>query len=126
MNGKGTLTSAMHRVPSNSALASHAPSAADDDDAAAASRAIATTPGALDALLKRIDWRLLPLLNVMYIVCYLNRSSIGSAHHFLQVDLGISDMEYSWAASIFFVSYSASHSATRGCPHTSHHPIMRV
>lgn len=111
MNGKGALTSAMHRIPSNSALASaHAP--ADDDDTAAASRAIAATPGALDALLKRIDWRLLPLLNVMYIVCYLNRSSIGSAHHFLQVDLGISDMEYSWAASIFFVSYSASRSRT--------------
>ena len=44
------------------------------------------------------------LINDFY--SQLNRSSIGSAHYFLQRDLGLSDMQYSWSASIFFVTYT--------------------
>ncbi|RKP39457.1 major facilitator superfamily domain-containing protein [Dimargaris cristalligena] len=57
-------------------------------------------------IVRRIDWRLLPLLNIVYMFCYLDRSNIGNAKLLsLEEDLGITQAGYSWGLSIFFIGY---------------------
>jgi len=59
--------------------------------------------------MSRIDWRLLPLLNLLYITSYLDRANLGNAHQFLIRDLGLTELQYStctsnvaWAVFCFF------------------------
>lgn len=58
------------------------------------------------ALLRRIDWKLLPLLSCMFIASYVNRSSIASIKAPLSADLHLSTGEYGLVAAMFTVSYS--------------------
>ncbi|KAJ1969630.1 hypothetical protein IWQ62_000498 [Dispira parvispora] len=57
-------------------------------------------------VLRKIDWHLMPLLNVLYILCFLDRSNIGNAKlmHFME-DLGLTQSTYSWSLSIFYIGY---------------------
>ncbi|KAJ1652776.1 hypothetical protein IWQ61_006964 [Dispira simplex] len=57
-------------------------------------------------VLRKIDWHLLPLLNLLYILCFLDRSNIGNAKlmNFME-DLGLSQSTYSWSLSIFYIGY---------------------
>ncbi|KAJ1908687.1 hypothetical protein IWQ60_011583 [Tieghemiomyces parasiticus] len=57
-------------------------------------------------LVRKIDWHLLPLICIVYIFCFLDRSNIGNAklYHFKE-DLNLSQADYSWALSIFYLGY---------------------
>ena len=75
-------------------------------------------------LVRKIDWRLLPWLSLLYLLSFLDRTSIGNAkvNHlvplleavdecFLQLynlvnDLRMSDREYLLCLTIFYFSYS--------------------
>ena len=57
----------------------------------------------LDRVLAR---RLLPLLVVAYIICFLDRTNIAIAKSHLQVDLGISAAVYGIGAGLFFLTYA--------------------
>ncbi|KAG7530603.1 hypothetical protein FFLO_04905 [Filobasidium floriforme] len=58
------------------------------------------------ALLRKVDKRLLPILWLMYIFNYIDRTNIGNARvGGMERDLGLSSSEYSLALSIFFVGY---------------------
>lgn len=57
----------------------------------------------LDRVLAR---RLLPLLVVAYIICFLDRTNIAIAKSHLQVDLGISAAAYGVGAGLFFLTYA--------------------
>ena len=59
--------------------------------------------GELDRVLAR---RLLPLLVVAYIICFLDRTNIAIAKSHLQVDLGISAAVYGVGAGLFFLTYA--------------------
>ena len=55
-----------------------------------------------DPLLRRVGWRILPLLLLLYFVAYLDRINIGFAAAAMQRDLHFSDSLYGTGAGLFF------------------------
>ncbi|KAG2205801.1 hypothetical protein INT47_003984 [Mucor saturninus] len=57
-------------------------------------------------LVKKLDRRLLPLLCILYLLSYIDRSNIGNAKlGGLMEDLNLTSQQYQWALSIFYFSY---------------------
>ncbi|KAG1090697.1 hypothetical protein G6F42_019628 [Rhizopus arrhizus] len=57
-------------------------------------------------LVRKLDKRLLPLLCVLYLLSYIDRSNIGNAKlGGLEEDLNMSKSQYQWSLSIFYFSY---------------------
>ncbi|KAI8646735.1 major facilitator superfamily domain-containing protein [Parasitella parasitica] len=57
-------------------------------------------------LLRKLDRRLLPVLCVLYLLSYIDRSNIGNAKlGGLEIDLHMSTSQYQWSLSIFYISY---------------------
>ena len=57
-------------------------------------------------LVRRIDMRLLPLLAGTYILQYIDKQALGYAAVFdLFTDTGISQSQYSWFPSMFYLAY---------------------
>jgi ACS family tartrate transporter-like MFS transporter len=54
---------------------------------------------------RKIAWRLVPFLMLLYMVAYLDRVNISFAALTMNRDLGISESEYGFAAGVFFLSY---------------------
>lgn len=62
-----------------------------------------TTPRKLVA---RIDLRVIPILSILYLLAFLDRTNIANASVFgLQKDLGLKGYQYNNALTIFFVPY---------------------
>ncbi|KAJ7133534.1 MFS general substrate transporter [Mycena epipterygia] len=58
------------------------------------------------ALVRKLDFRLLPTIFLIYIMNYIDRNGITTARlKGLEQDLGLSDLQYSVVLSILFVSY---------------------
>jgi MFS family permease len=57
-------------------------------------------------VLKKIAWRLVPLLTLAYIVNYLDRSNISFAALTMNKDLGLTATEFGFGAGILFLSYT--------------------
>lgn len=55
--------------------------------------------------MRRISWRLLPLIVVIYFVAYIDRSNVGFAALGMNKELGFSAYLYGWGAGIFFLGY---------------------
>src|SRR5690349_18916249 len=55
--------------------------------------------------LRRIRWRLLPFLGLLYIVSYLDRVNVSFAKLTMNAALGIDDAVYAFGAGIFFIGY---------------------
>ncbi|KVX46718.1 MFS transporter [Burkholderia cepacia] len=64
-----------------------------------------SSPADLDALYRRIGWKLMPLLLVAQVLAYLDRVNVGAAKLQMAGDLGLSDTVYGIGAGIFFVGY---------------------
>jgi MFS family permease len=60
----------------------------------------------LSAIVSKMNRRLIPLLLLMYVFAFLDRTNIGFARDAFQADTGISDAAYAFGASIFFVGYA--------------------
>ncbi|KAG4435372.1 hypothetical protein IFR05_009158 [Cadophora sp. M221] len=57
-------------------------------------------------LLRKLDFRLLPFLALLYLLSFLDRTNIGNARLFdLEKDLGMSGIDYNIALAIFFPTY---------------------
>ncbi len=56
-------------------------------------------------LLRRIGWRILPVLILLYVIAFLDRVNIGFAASSMQHDLHFSDSLYGTGAGIFFLGY---------------------
>jgi sugar phosphate permease len=61
--------------------------------------------GALNALYRKLNGRLLPLLFICYVFAYLDRINVGFAKLQMQSDLGLFDAAYGAGAGIFFLGY---------------------
>ncbi|KUJ10459.1 major facilitator superfamily transporter [Mollisia scopiformis] len=60
-------------------------------------------------LLRKLDWRLLPFLCLIYMLCFLDRTNIGNARlDNMEVDLHMGGLDYNVALSIFFPFYVMS------------------
>ncbi len=55
--------------------------------------------------MKRVTWRLLPFLLLLYIISWLDRVNVGFAKLQMNADLGFSETIYGIGAGIFFVGY---------------------
>ncbi len=68
-----------------------------------------TAPGseALAPIVRRVTKRLIPVLLLMYILAFLDRSNLGFAKAAYQADTGLSDAAYALGAGIFFLGYAA-------------------
>ncbi|MFC0407016.1 MFS transporter [Roseomonas elaeocarpi] len=56
-------------------------------------------------LLKRIAWRLVPLLTIIYLIAYIDRANISYAKLTMVQALHITEAEFGFAASLFFIGY---------------------
>ncbi len=56
-------------------------------------------------LYRKIAWRLVPFLMLLYLVAFLDRVNISFAALTMNRDLGISETLYGFAAGVFFLSY---------------------
>jgi ACS family tartrate transporter-like MFS transporter len=59
------------------------------------------------ATMRRVTWRLLPFLLLLYIISWLDRVNVGFAKLQMSSDLGLSETAYGLGAGIFFISYAA-------------------
>ena len=56
-------------------------------------------------LINRVALRLMPLLGLLYLVAYIDRSNISFAKLQMQGSLGMSELTYGLGASLFFIGY---------------------
>src|ERR1700761_1916980 len=57
------------------------------------------------AVVKKIAWRILPLILLSYCVAYIDRANIAVAALTMNKDLGFSAFTYGLGAGIFFLGY---------------------
>ncbi|GGF10378.1 MFS transporter [Aliidongia dinghuensis] len=55
--------------------------------------------------IRKISWRLLPLIVVIYFVAYIDRTNVSFASFGMTRDLGLDAYIYGWGAGIFFLGY---------------------
>jgi ACS family tartrate transporter-like MFS transporter len=63
------------------------------------------TGGLKQAVRRKVAWRIVPLLFVLYVIAYLDRANVGFAKLRMQEALGWSDAVFGWGFGIFFVGY---------------------
>src|SRR6478672_2430880 len=61
------------------------------------------SPG--ERTLRRVRWRLLPFLGLLYVVSYLDRVNVSFAKLTMDQAIGIDDATYALGAGIFFIGY---------------------
>ena len=67
-----------------------------------------SSPSAIDIALqtrRKIAWRLLPFVFLLYIIAYLDRANVAFAKLSMSADLGFSEAVFGFGAGIFFVGY---------------------
>ncbi len=58
-----------------------------------------------ESLMKKLMWKIIPFLMVLYFIAFLDRVNISFASLQMNADLGISSVAYGIGASVFFVGY---------------------
>ena len=58
-----------------------------------------------DRTVKKVFWRLMPFLGLLYIIAFLDRVNVGFAALAMNKDLGFSNAVYGLGAGIFFIGY---------------------
>jgi MFS transporter, ACS family, tartrate transporter len=66
---------------------------------------IPTDPAVAESARKRIAWRLLPFLFLLYIIAFLDRMNVGAAALQMPGDLGFNDKVVGLGAGMFFIGY---------------------
>jgi len=56
--------------------------------------------------MKKVGWRLLPLIIIIYFIAYIDRTNVGFAAISMNADLGFTAYIYGWGAGIFFLGYA--------------------
>ncbi|HEX3639251.1 MAG TPA: MFS transporter [Paraburkholderia sp.] len=56
-------------------------------------------------IVRKIFWRVIPLLMVLYVVSYIDRINVGFAALTMNHDIGLNEYTYGWGAGIFFFGY---------------------
>ena len=55
--------------------------------------------------IRKVSWRLLPLIVTVYFVAYIDRTNVSFAALTMNKDLGLSPYLFGWGAGIFFLGY---------------------
>lgn len=57
-------------------------------------------------IMRKVDWRLLPPLTILYILSFMDRSNIGNAKVAgMNRDLRLTDAQYNMSLTVFFFTY---------------------
>ena len=56
--------------------------------------------------IRRVSWRLLPLIVVSYLIAYIDRTNVAFAALTMNQDVGLSSFVYGLGAGIFFIGYA--------------------
>jgi len=67
--------------------------------------AAATRPRVGDATVRKIKFRILPLLVVLYIIAFIDRANLGFVAKEMNADLGITTAQFGLAAGLFSIGY---------------------
>src|ERR1700753_2795112 len=62
-------------------------------------------PSDEQALMRRLGWRLLRLLILIFLVAFIDRQNVGFAKLQMLTDLHLSETSYGFGASLFFLGY---------------------
>ncbi|RPB14106.1 MFS general substrate transporter [Morchella conica CCBAS932] len=64
------------------------------------------TPEEEKALVRALDIRIVPLVTLLYLLCFIDRSNIGNARiQGMQDDVGLEGLKFNWALTIFYIFY---------------------
>jgi ACS family tartrate transporter-like MFS transporter len=55
--------------------------------------------------MRKVMWRLLPLMALMFLVNFLDRVNVSFAALTMNADIGLTPLAYAWGAGIFFIAY---------------------
>jgi ACS family tartrate transporter-like MFS transporter len=55
--------------------------------------------------MKKISWRVMPLVFLLYVVAFIDRANVAYAKLTMTVDLGFSEAVYGFGAGVFFIGY---------------------
>lgn len=78
-------------------------------ESSALESAVEWDESATKKLIRKIDWRLIPFLALLYLLSFLDRTNIGNARlDTLEADLGMSGLQYNHALAVFFPFYVAA------------------
>src|SRR5687767_8680548 len=69
------------------------------------SDAAAAVPAAETQVLKKVAWRLVPFMGLLYFMAYLDRVNVGFAALTMNQDIGLSAAAYGLGSGIFFIGY---------------------
>ncbi|KAJ6025086.1 hypothetical protein N7444_012765 [Penicillium canescens] len=59
---------------------------------------------------QKLDWNLIPLLGVLYMLSYIDRGNVGNAYTAgMGEDWGITSNQYSWIITAYYLAYIAFH-----------------
>jgi MFS transporter, ACS family, tartrate transporter len=59
-----------------------------------------------DQTLRKVRWRIMPIVGLMYFVAFLDRNNVGFAKLTMSHDIGLSSAAYGFGAGIFFIGYA--------------------
>lgn len=94
------------RVQTNDDLDAENMTKGDDGQKRDYSGAVTAVDPAEKALVRKLDWRIMPTLCVMYFLNYVDRNAIAQARlNNLEKELGMKDYDFNVAVSILFVGY---------------------
>lgn len=60
----------------------------------------------MDAIYRKISWRLLPLLMLCCVVAYIDRVNVDHAQRHIQDSLAFGNHVFAWGAGVFFLAYA--------------------
>lgn len=61
---------------------------------------------ALSKTLKKVRYKILPVIVLMFIMSMIDRSNIGFIKEYIEVDVGITESIYAFGVAIFFIGYA--------------------
>ncbi len=56
-------------------------------------------------IISKVSWKLLPILIISYLLCYIDRVNVGYAALTMNADLGFTATVYGWGAGVLFIGY---------------------
>src|SRR5262252_957349 len=65
----------------------------------------AASPDLAERTIRKISWRVLPLVFLLYVVAFLDRANVAFAKLTMSPDLAFSEAVYGFGAGVFFVGY---------------------
>ncbi|MEN8585095.1 hypothetical protein ABFP37_20600 [Burkholderia sp. RS01] len=65
--------------------------------------AVANRPRVGDATVRKIKFRILPLLVLLYIIAFIDRANVGFVAKEMNADLGITTAQFGLAAGLFSI-----------------------